>query len=46
MSTGAGYRSYAAEDVVTGEGVAVELPVASVGARAASGVIDLLVAGA
>jgi uncharacterized RDD family membrane protein YckC len=46
MSTGAGYRSYAAEDVVTGEGVAVELPVASVGARAASGVIDLLVAAA
>lgn len=46
MSTGAGYRSYAGEDVVTGEGVAVELPVASVAARAASGLIDLLVAGA
>ena len=28
MSTGAGYRSYAGDDMVTGEGVAVELPVA------------------
>jgi uncharacterized RDD family membrane protein YckC len=44
MSTGAGYRSYAGDDMVTGEGVAVELPIASVPARAASGVIDLLVA--
>ena len=40
----AGYRSYASDDVVTGEGVAVELPVASVLARAGSGIIDLLVA--
>jgi uncharacterized RDD family membrane protein YckC len=46
MSTGAGYRSYAGDDMVTGEGVAVELPVASVASRAASGIIDLLVAGA
>jgi uncharacterized RDD family membrane protein YckC len=44
MSTGAGYRSYAGDDMVTGEGVAVELPVASVAVRAASGIIDLLVA--
>ena len=40
----AGYRSYASDDVVTGEGVAVELPVASVFARAVSGLIDLVVA--
>ncbi len=40
----AGYRSYASDDVVTGEGVAVELPVASVLARAVSGIIDLAVA--
>lgn len=45
MSTGAGYRSYASDDLVTGEGVAVELPVAGVPSRAASGIIDLLVAG-
>ncbi|WP_082592356.1 MULTISPECIES: RDD family protein [unclassified Phycicoccus] len=44
MSTGAGYRSYAGDDMVTGEGVAVELPIAGVPSRAASGVIDLLVA--
>jgi uncharacterized RDD family membrane protein YckC len=44
MSTGAGYRSYAGDDMVTGEGVAVELPIAGVPLRAASGVIDLLVA--
>ncbi len=44
MSTGGGYRSYAGDDMVTGEGVEVELPVASVPARAASGAIDLLVA--
>ena len=44
MSTGAGYRSYAGDDMVTGEGVAVELPVAGVPSRAASGIIDLLVA--
>ncbi len=41
---GAGYRAYASEDVVTGEGVAVELPVASTMHRAASGIIDLAVA--
>lgn len=41
---GVGYRAYASEDVVTGEGVAVELPVGSTMARAASGLIDLLVA--
>jgi uncharacterized RDD family membrane protein YckC len=46
MSTGAGYRSYAGDDMVTGEGVAVELPIAGVPSRAASGIIDLLVAGA
>lgn len=39
-----GYRAYASEDVVTGEGVAVELPVASTMARAASGLLDLVVA--
>ena len=44
MSTGAGYRSYASDDMVTGEGVAVELPIAGVPSRAASGIIDLLVA--
>lgn len=44
MSTGAGYRSYAGDDMVTGEGVAVELPVAGVALRAASGIIDLIVA--
>lgn len=40
----AGYRGYASEDVVTGEGVAVELPVASTMARAASGLLDIVVA--
>jgi uncharacterized RDD family membrane protein YckC len=45
MSTGAGYRSYATDDMVTGEGVAVELPIAAVPSRAASGLIDLVVAG-
>ncbi len=40
----ASYRGYASDDVVTGEGVAVELPVASVLARAGSGIIDLAVA--
>jgi len=38
-----GYRAYATEDMVTGEGVAVELPVASVPLRMASGAIDLVV---
>jgi uncharacterized RDD family membrane protein YckC len=45
MSTGGGYRSYAGDDLVTGEGVAVELPIASVASRAASGIIDLVAAG-
>jgi uncharacterized RDD family membrane protein YckC len=39
-----GYRAYASEDVVTGEGVAVELPVASVLARAGSQLIDVVIA--
>ena len=38
-----GYRGYAADDVVTGEGVAVELPVASLLTRAGSGILDVLV---
>lgn len=42
MDTG-GYRAYASEDVVTGEGVAVELPVASTVARSVSGLIDVVV---
>jgi len=37
-----GYRSYATDDLVTGEGVAVEVPVASVAARMASCAIDVL----
>jgi len=45
MSTDGGYRSYAGDDLVTGEGVAVELPVAGVPSRALSGLVDLLVAG-
>jgi uncharacterized RDD family membrane protein YckC len=36
-----GYRSYATDDLVTGEGVAVEVPVASVAARMAGGAIDV-----
>lgn len=42
MSDHGGYRSYAADDMVTGEGVAVEVPAASVGARMASGAIDVI----
>ena len=45
MDQPATYRSYAADEVVTGEGVAVEVPVASVGLRIASGLIDALVLG-
>ena len=41
---GIGYRAYASQDVVTGEGVAVELPVATTMSRAASGAIDVVVA--
>jgi len=37
-----GYRSYATDDLVTGEGVAVEVPVASVAARMASCAIDVI----
>jgi uncharacterized RDD family membrane protein YckC len=38
------YRGYAATDVVTGEGVAVELPVAGVPSRVLAGLIDVLLA--
>ena len=44
MSDPGGYRSYAGDDMVTGEGVAVEVPVASVAARMASGAIDVITA--
>ena len=44
MSDPGGYRSYAGDDMVTGEGVAVEVPVASVAARMASGAIDVAIA--
>lgn len=44
MTTGAGYRGYAIDDLVTGEGVAVELPIAGLPARIGSGLIDLVVA--
>ncbi len=45
MSQGTGARSMAHDDlVVTGEAVALELPVASVGIRALSGLIDVIVA--
>ncbi|MGL5867412.1 MAG: RDD family protein [Dermatophilaceae bacterium] len=43
MSDIGAYRGYATDDLVTGEGVAVEVPAASVAARAASGLLDLLV---
>ena len=41
MSDPGGYRSYAGDDLVTGEGVAVEVPAASVAARMVSGGIDV-----
>ena len=44
MSDHGGYRSYAGDDMVTGEGVAVEVPAASVAARMASGAIDVVLA--
>lgn len=44
MTDPGGYRSYASDDLVTGEGVAVEVPVASVAARMASGAIDVILA--
>ena len=43
MESSTGYRAYASEDVVTGEGVAVELPVATTMVRAASILIDITV---
>ncbi|MEO6587555.1 MAG: RDD family protein [Knoellia sp.] len=43
MSIEGGYRTYAGEDVITGEGVSVEVPVASVLGRVASRLIDLLI---
>jgi uncharacterized RDD family membrane protein YckC len=39
---GQGSRSYAPEETVTGEGVALELPVASIGMRVLSGMIDVI----
>ncbi len=42
MTDPGGYRSYATDDLVTGEGVAVEVPVASVAARMASCVMDVV----
>ena len=44
MTDPGGYRSYASDDLVTGEGVAVEVPVASVVARMGSGAIDVILA--
>ena len=44
MSEQGGYRAYAADDLVTGEGVAVEVPAASVAIRAVSGFIDIVLA--
>ncbi|WP_404384381.1 RDD family protein [Knoellia locipacati] len=43
MSIDGGYRTYAGDDVVTGEGVSVEVPVASVVSRVAARLIDLLI---
>ena len=43
MSVDGGYRTYAGEDLVTGEGVSVEVPVASVPSRVASRLIDLVI---
>lgn len=43
MSIDGGYRTYAGEDIVTGEGVTVEVPVASIPSRIASRAIDLLI---
>lgn len=42
-ATDPSYRGYASDDIVTGEGVAVELPVATVAHRFASGAIDVFV---
>ena len=43
MTDGVGYRAYASEDVVTGEGVAVELPVATLPQRLGGALIDWIV---
>lgn len=43
MSVDGGYRTYAGDDVVTGEGVSVEVPVASVLSRIAARLIDLAI---
>lgn len=43
MSVDGGYRTYAGDDLVTGEGVSVEVPVASVPSRVASRLLDLLI---
>lgn len=43
MDSTGGYRAYASEDVVTGEGVAVELPVATTMVRAGSILIDIVI---
>ena len=43
MSIDGGYRTYAGDDVVTGEGVSVEVPVASVISRVAARLIDLVI---
>ena len=43
MTDPGGYRSYASDDLVTGEGVAVEVPVASVVARMGWVGIDVIV---
>lgn len=42
MARSEAYRSYAGDELVTGEGVAVELPVAGLGVRVVSGLIDLV----
>ncbi|MGO4597154.1 RDD family protein [Terrabacter sp. 2RAF25] len=44
-SAPAPYRGYAAQESVTGEGVALELPVANLGSRIVAGAIDLVVNG-
>jgi uncharacterized RDD family membrane protein YckC len=44
-STPVPYRGYAAQESVTGEGVALELPVANIGSRAVAGLIDVVVNG-
>lgn len=43
MSEVVGYRAYASEDIVTGEGVSVELPVASLPMRLVGALIDWIV---